>query len=65
MGLKPAVQPILLTPKEAAKALRMSVANLLRLDVPYVAIGEGRKRPRRRYRPETLASWAAQREVAA
>lgn len=53
-----------LTPQEAAKLLRVSPATLLRLPVPYFAVGEGRKRPRRRYVRESVLAWAKAQEVA-
>lgn len=55
---------ILLTSREAAALLRVSVETLHAMPIPYVAIGAGRKRPRRRYLRETLVRWAQQQEVA-
>jgi hypothetical protein len=55
---------VLLTSKEAAALLRVSVDTLYGMSVPYLTIGHGRKRPRRRYLRETLLQWAKQRESA-
>lgn len=54
----------LLTSKEAAALLRVSVDTLYAMSVPYLTIGQGRKHPRRRYLRETLLAWAKQRESA-
>ena len=55
---------VLLTSKEAAELLQVCVETLLAMPIPYVTIGSGRKRPRRRYLRETLVEWAKQQEVA-
>ena len=55
---------MLLTSAEAARLLRVSVDTLLKLDIPWVPIGAGRKRPHRRYRPEALNEWCRRREAA-
>jgi len=54
-----------LTPQEAAKLLRVSPATLLRLPVPHLTVGEGRKRPRRRYLRDSVLAWAKAQETAA
>ena len=56
---------VLLTSREAAALLRMSVETLHASPIPYLTIGAGRKRPRRRYLRETLLTWAKQQEGAA
>jgi len=57
-------EPVLLTPKQAAQLLHVSVPTLFALPVPYVTIGKGRKRPHRRYLRESLEKWAKSREAA-
>jgi hypothetical protein len=47
----------LLTPREAAQLLRVSVETLRVMPVPYLTIGAGQKRPRRRYVRQQLLSW--------
>jgi len=54
-----------LTTEQAAKLLKVSVDTLLKLDVPWVPIGGGRKRPRRRYLQSSLFEWAKRRQAAA
>lgn len=53
-----------LTPREAARLLRVTPATLLRSPAPYFTLGAGRKRPRRLYLRESLLVWAKLREVA-
>ena len=61
----PAFPPVdVLTTEEAARLLRVSVDTLLKLDIPWVPIGAGRKRPRRRYRREAVLEWCRRREAA-
>ena len=52
-----------LTTEEAARLLRVSVDTLLKLDIPWVPIGAGKKRPRRRYRREAVLEWCRRREA--
>ena len=47
----------LLTPREAAQLLRVSVETLRVMPVPYLTIGAGQKRPRRRYVRQQLLNW--------
>ena len=47
----------LLTPREAARLLRVSVETLRVMPVPYLTIGAGQKRPRRRYVRQQLLNW--------
>jgi hypothetical protein len=47
----------LLTPREAAQLLRVSVDTLRVMPVPYLTIGAGQKRPRRRYVRQQLLNW--------
>ena len=58
-------EAVLLTSQQAADLLQVSVETLHAMPVPYLTIGSGRKRPRRRYLRETLARWAKQQEGAA
>ena len=51
----------LLTPRETAQLLRVSVETLRAMPVPYLTIGVGRKRPRRRYVREHLLDWCKRR----
>lgn len=51
----------LLTPREAAQLLRVSVETLRAMPVPYLTIGVGQKRPRRRYVREHLLDWCKRR----
>jgi hypothetical protein len=59
----PSVADRFLTTAEAAKLLQVSPDTLLALDVPWVPIGAGRKRPRRRYLASTLLEWARRRQA--
>lgn len=54
-----------LTSKQAAELLQVSVEVLHGMDVPYLTVGHGRKRPRRRYLRETLLKWAKKAESVA
>ena len=54
-----------LTTKQAARLLKVSVDTLLELDIPWVPIGAGRKRPRRRYLQSSVFEWAKRRQAAA
>jgi len=54
-----------LTTEQAAKLLKVSVDTLLELDIPWVPIGAGRKRPRRRYLQSSVFEWAKRRQAAA
>ena len=66
----PTVTPVspaadrVLTTAEAARLLKVSADTLLGLDVPWVPIGAGRKRPRRRYLESTLLEWCRRRQAA-
>ena len=51
----------LLTPREAAQLLRVSVETLRAMPVPYLTIGAGHKRPRRRYVRQHVLDWCKQR----
>ena len=51
----------LLTPREAAHLLRVSVETLRAMPVPYLTIGAGQKRPRRRYVREHVLDWCKRR----
>lgn len=55
--------PEVLTPVETARFLRISIDTLRALTVPFVAIGSGRKRPRRRYLRATVLEWMRRREA--
>ncbi len=55
---------VLLDSKQAAELLQVSIETLHAMDVPYLTIGHGQKRPRRRYLRETLETWAKKREAA-
>jgi hypothetical protein len=54
----------LLTSSEAARLLHVSVETLFGMAVPYLTIGNGKKRPRRRYLRETLVQWAKEQQAA-
>jgi hypothetical protein len=54
----------LLTPQEAAQLLRVSVETLRGMPVPYLTIGAGQKRPRRRYVRQHVLDWCKQRAMA-
>jgi len=56
--------PDVLTSGEAARLLRVSVDTLLELDIPWVRIGAGRKRPHRRYLRQTVLEWCRRRQAA-
>ena len=51
----------LLTPRETAQLLRVSVETLRAMPVPYLTIGAGQKRPRRRYVREQVLDWCKRR----
>ena len=51
-----------LTPAEAARVLKVSVDTLLKLDVPTVRVGGGRKRPHYRYLESALFEWGRRRQ---
>jgi len=57
-------EAILLTSAEAAKTMAVTVETLHKMPIPYVEVGNGLKRPRRRYRRETLERWAKTKEAA-
>lgn len=62
----PPVAPVaerVLTTAEAARLLKVSPDTLLGLDVPFVAIGTGRKRPRRRYLESSVIEWFRRRQA--
>jgi hypothetical protein len=52
-----------LTTAQAARLLQVSPDTLLAMPVPFVRIGGGRKRPRRRYLRSTLLEWLKRREA--
>jgi hypothetical protein len=52
-----------LTTAEAAKVLQVSVDTLLELDVPWIPIGTGRRKPRRRYLASALFEWGRRRQA--
>jgi hypothetical protein len=54
----------LLTPREAAHLLRVSVETLRVMPIPYLTIGAGQKRPRRRYLRQQLLDWCKRRATA-
>ncbi len=54
-----------LTTAQAAELLQVSVDTLLGMPVPFVAVGGGRKRPRRRYLRETVLEWCRRRQAPA
>ena len=54
-----------LTSLQAAQLLQVSVDTLLDMPVPYIRIGGGRLRPRRRYLRATLLEWLKRREAPA
>ncbi len=56
---------VVLTSREAAALLHVAVETLLDMPIPYLTIGHGRKRPRRRYLRETIVAWAKRQESAA
>jgi len=56
-------EPVL-TSEQAAALLKVDVDTLRALPIPYLTIGHGQKRPRRRYLRETVLKWAKQQEVA-
>lgn len=53
----------LLTPREAAQLLRVSVETLRAMPVPYLTIGAGQKRPRRRYVRRQLLDWCKEKAI--
>ena len=53
----------LLTPREAAQLLRVSVETLRAMPVPYLTIGAGHKRPRRRYVRQHVLDWCKRRAM--
>jgi hypothetical protein len=53
----------LLTPREAAQLLRVSVETLRAMPVPYLTIGAGQKRPRRRYVRQHVLDWCRRRAM--
>jgi hypothetical protein len=53
----------ILTPRECAALLKVNTATLRRLPVPYLPIGSGSRRPRRRYLRESVLAWAKAQEV--
>lgn len=63
MTIAPIEAPVL-TSEQAAALLQVDVDTLRALPIPYLTIGHGQKRPRRRYLRETVMQWAKQREVA-
>ena len=54
-----------LTTAQAAELLQVSVDTLLDMPVPFVPVGGGRRRPRRRYLRSTLLEWLKRREAPA
>lgn len=53
-----------LTTAEAAKLLRISPDTLLDLDVPWIPIGTGKKKPHRRYLQSSVFEWCRRRQAA-
>jgi hypothetical protein len=53
----------LLTPREAAQLLRVSVETLRAMPVPYLTVGAGQKRPRRRYVRQQVLDWCKGRTM--
>ncbi len=53
----------LLTPQEAAQLLRVSVETLRVMPIPYITIGAGHKRPRRRYLRQQLLDWCKEQSI--
>jgi hypothetical protein len=51
----------LLTSREAAQLLRVSVETLRAMPVPYLTVGAGQKRPRRRYVRQDILDWCRRR----
>jgi len=51
----------LLTPREAAEFLHVSVETLRAMPIPYLTIGLGLKRPRRRYVRQQLLDWCKEK----
>ena len=66
----PTVTPVspaadrVLTTAEAARVLKISVDTLTALDVPWIAIGSGKRRPRRRYLESSIIEWCRRRQAA-
>ncbi len=60
-----ALEPILLTSRQAAQLLGCSIDTLLCLDIPFVRLGNGKQRPHRGYRRAALEEWAKRREAPA
>ena len=58
-------EPILLTSAQAANLLQVSVDTLLTLDIRFVPLGNGKKRPHRGYLRDTLIEWCKRREAPA
>lgn len=54
-----------LTTAQAAELLQVSTDTLLDMPVPFVPVGGGRKRPRRRYLRATVLEWLKRREAPA
>jgi len=50
--------PEALRPKDAAALLSISVKTLYASPAPYFTIGQGKRRPRRRYFRADLLAWA-------
>lgn len=53
--------PDLLTVQDVAARLKVHPKTVIRLGIPYITVGTGKKRPRRRYRPEVIEAWIAER----
>lgn len=56
------LERVLLDSREAAALLKVSIETLHAMAVPYLTIGQGKKRPRRRYLRETLEQWAREEQ---
>jgi len=52
----------ILTTEQAAELLQVNVETLRGLPIPYLTVGHGQKRPRRRYLRDTVLAWAKRRE---
>lgn len=51
----------LLTPQEVAARLKVHPKTVIRLGIPCIMVGTGKKRPRRRYRAEVVEAWIVER----
>ena len=55
--------PEVLTSEEAAELLKVNVATLHRMPVPFATIGTTLKRPRRRYLRSSVLAWLKAQET--